>query len=106
MAEQLGAGFVNRLMLVQIQSSALSIVDGSLRIADWGLVSIQSAFRNLNSAIASPVSVPDRMSASEAVGPGSIPGRATETEKYFASVPDSTADFETARRGSTPRARA
>ena len=52
-----------------------------------------------------PVSVPDRMSASEAVGPGSIPGRATEREMKIrpAGVMDSIADFESAGRGSTPR---
>ena len=43
-----------------------------------------------------PVVVPDRMTASEAVGPGSIPGRATGFRP--ASVMDGTAIFGTARR--------
>ncbi len=47
------------------------------------------------------MSVLDRMTASEAVGPGSIPGRATFN--WPASVPDRTADFDSARRGSTPQ---
>ncbi len=49
-----------------------------------------------------PVGVPDSMSASEAVGPGSIPGRATDG-KCPASVMDGMADFESVGRGSIPR---
>ncbi len=49
-----------------------------------------------------PVGVPDRTPASEAVGPGSIPGRATGL-CCPAGVPDRTADYGSARRGSIPR---
>jgi hypothetical protein len=51
-AEQRGAGFVNRLMLVQVQSSALGVKTG-------------------------PDGVTERIRTSEARGPGSSPGRDT-----------------------------
>ena len=41
----------------------------------------------------------DRIGPSEGPDPGPIPGRDTGP----ASVPDSTADYESARRGSIPR---
>jgi hypothetical protein len=59
------------------------------------LVQIQS------SALWHPDSVADRIGLSEGPGPGSTPGR--DIELCLASVPDSTAAFEAARRGSIPR---
>ena len=44
----------------------------------------------------------DRIGPSEGPDPGSIPGRDTENASP-ASVPDRTADYESARRGSIPR---
>ena len=48
-----------------------------------------------------PDGVADGIGLSEGPGPGSTPGR--DTQKSPASVLDSTAVFETARRGSIPR---
>ena len=50
-----------------------------------------------------PDVVMDRIGPSEGPGPGSTPGRDTAQRMCLASVTDSTAAFEAARRGSIPR---
>ena len=72
-----GAGLVNRLMLVRIQSSALVSrwCNGQHKTLRRSWSWFDSRLRRLETW---PVSVPDSMSASEAVGPGSTPGRAAD----------------------------
>src|SRR5262245_33893266 len=101
-AEQRGAGFVNRSMLVQIQSSALWMTRSRwcngqhktlLRSRSW----FESRLGRLAYETISTVSqidwAPPRVQ---------VAAKSRSAHGYLASVMDSTAVFETTRRGSIP----